>query len=61
MNSKPRPIEPHEWQDATAEQRDQYVTRMQTGTTEHPEGLFFFAIVLLCVVLFGIFALLSTT
>jgi len=59
--SKPRPIEPREWQDATSEQRNQYATRMQTGPTEKPEGLFFFVCVLLCVVIWLIFVLLSRT
>lgn len=59
--SKPRPIEPHEWQDATKDQREQYAARMQAGPTEQPEGLFFFVCVLLCVVIWLIFAVLSRT
>lgn len=59
--SKPRPIEPHEWREATEAERNQYIARSQAKPTEQPEGLFFFVCVLLCVVIWLIFAVLSKT
>jgi len=49
------------WREATDSEREQYIARSQTGPTEKPEGLFFFVCVLLCVVIWLIFVLLSRT